>query len=176
MLTAKAAWHFIILRFLEVTFLKLPKQIFHYLLYYAMRVTSLRDPFLRYSARATKLLSKKMSQRRHGVGNSVSDLTSPCISLLPKLPLFAPQCIGIANQMTICFVARSERIFFCSNGFFNLMVPPKYFFLTIRATLSRFRPQRSAADEMIADLNSNHFFSMSSDTSRNCLNLDDILY
>ena len=43
------------------------------------------------------------------------------------------------------------------------------------ATLSRFRPQLSAADEMIADLNSSHSFSMSSDTSGSCLNLDDIL-
>ena len=33
-------------------------------------------------------------------------MTSPRISLLPKLPLFAPQGTGIANQMTICAVAR----------------------------------------------------------------------
>ena len=33
-------------------------------------------------------------------------MTSPWISLLPKLPLFTPQCTGIAIQMTICRVAR----------------------------------------------------------------------
>ena len=43
------------------------------------------------------------------------------------------------------------------------------------ATLSRFRPQLSAADEMIADLNSSHSLSTSSDASESCLNLDDIL-
>ena len=43
------------------------------------------------------------------------------------------------------------------------------------ATLSRFRPQLSAVDKMIADLNSSHSFSISSDTLGSCLNLDDIL-
>ena len=43
------------------------------------------------------------------------------------------------------------------------------------ATLSRFRPQLSAADEMIVDLNSSHYFSTSSDTSGSWLNLGDIL-
>ena len=43
------------------------------------------------------------------------------------------------------------------------------------ATLSRFRPQLSAADEMIADLKSSHSLSMFSDTSGSCLNLDDML-
>ena len=33
-------------------------------------------------------------------------MTSPWNSLLPKLPLFALRCTGIANQMTICPVAR----------------------------------------------------------------------
>ena len=48
-------------------------------------------------------------------------------------------------------------------------------FLLSPATPSRFRPQLSAADEIIADLNSSHSFSMSSDTSGSCLNLNDIL-
>ena len=43
-------------------------------------------------------------------------------------------------------------------------------FLLSHASLSRFRQQLSAAD-----LNSNHTFSMPSDTSGRCLNLDDVL-
>ena len=43
------------------------------------------------------------------------------------------------------------------------------------ASLNRFRQQLSAADEMIADLNRSHPFSMSSDASGSCLSLDDIL-
>ena len=43
------------------------------------------------------------------------------------------------------------------------------------ATLSRFHSQLSAANEMIADLNSSHSFLMSLDISGGYLNLDDIL-
>ena len=43
------------------------------------------------------------------------------------------------------------------------------------ATLSRFLPQLSAANEIIADLNSSHSFSTSSDALVSCLNLDDLL-
>ena len=43
------------------------------------------------------------------------------------------------------------------------------------ATLSRFCPQLSTADEMITDLNGSHSFLMSSDASGSCLNLDDML-
>ena len=43
------------------------------------------------------------------------------------------------------------------------------------ATLSHFRSQHSAADKMIADLQSSHSFSMSSDALESCLNLNDIL-
>ena len=43
------------------------------------------------------------------------------------------------------------------------------------ATLRRFRPQHSATDETIANLHSSHSFSISSDASGSCLNLDDIL-
>ena len=43
------------------------------------------------------------------------------------------------------------------------------------ATLSCFYPQLSAADKLIADLNSSHSLSMSLDTSESCLNLGDIL-
>ena len=42
-------------------------------------------------------------------------------------------------------------------------------------TLSRFLPQLLAADEMIADLNSRHSFTLSSDALGSCLNLVDIL-
>ena len=41
------------------------------------RVTSWRGPSPRHCARATQLLSKKMSQRWRAVGNTVSDLTGP---------------------------------------------------------------------------------------------------
>ena len=43
------------------------------------------------------------------------------------------------------------------------------------ATLSRFRSQPSAANDMMADLKSSHSFSMSSNTSGSCLNFDDVL-
>ena len=44
--------------------------------------------------------------------------------------------------------------------------------LTFPATLSRFLLQHSAADEVIADLNSSHSYSMSSDATGSCMNLD----
>ena len=96
--------------------------------------------------------------------------------VLLKLPLFAPHCTGIANQMAICFVAK----ILIASWFARIASLIFWFHQDILlslslATLSRFRPQNSAADEMIADLNSSHSFLMSSDVSGSCLNLDDIL-
>ena len=53
-------------------------------------------------------------------------ITSPWISLVLKLPLFASQCTGNANQMTICPVAKPW-----THSFFNLLVPSRCSFLTI---------------------------------------------
>ena len=67
-------------------------------------------------------------------------MTSPWISLLPKLPLFAPQCTGIANQMTICPVARPWTHLSLLDSFFNLLVPPRCSFLTIAHHSKPFSP------------------------------------
>ena len=103
-------------------------------------------------------------------------MTSPWISLLPKLPLFAPPCTGIANQMSICHVARPRtHLSLLQIASLTSWFHQGVLFSLSPATLSRFCPQLSAADEMIADLNSSHFFSMSSDTLGSFLNLDDVL-
>ena len=103
-------------------------------------------------------------------------MTSPWISLLPKLPLFAPQVyrdcksdddLSCSQALNASFFARIASL----TSWFHQGV----LFSLSPATLSRFLPQLPAADEMIADLNSSHSFSMSSDTSGSCLNLDDIL-
>ena len=68
-------------------------------------------------------------------------MTPPGISLLSKLPLFAPQCTGIANQMTTCPAPRPcERIYRCSNSFFSFLIPPRCFFLTITLHSQPFFP------------------------------------
>ena len=49
-----------------------------------------------------------------------------------KLQLFAPRNTGIADQMITCFATRFKSIFLFPYSFFNIFVPPRCSFLTIR--------------------------------------------
>ena len=106
----------------------------------------------------------------------ILSMTSPWISLLLKLPLLASSVYRDckSNEDLSCSKALNASFFAriaCLTSGFHLGV-----LLPLSpATLSRFLPQLSAADDMIADLNSSHSFSMSFNASGSCLNLDDIL-
>ena len=103
-------------------------------------------------------------------------MTSPWISLIAEIAAFCASVyrdcksdddLSCSQAMNAPFFTRIASLTFWFHQGVLFSLSP--------ATLSRFRPQLSTADEMIADLNSSHSFSMSLDTSGSCLNLDDIL-
>ena len=104
--------------------------------------------------------------------NQALTMTFPWIFTLPKLPLSVYRDCKSDDDLSSSKAFNES--FFAQIASLTSWFHQGVLFSLWPATISRFRPQLSAADEIIADLNSSHSVWMFSDASGSCLNSDDV--